>query len=118
VQQKLNSPYFARVTTTYGEGRKSHILIAAVINLVHVLAASMYVPAVLLFSNVVAVVVSEGKIVSARIAATGEGTSNALILTWVAVFFCALSLWVVVVVIFARLAVTHSPKSEEAKGTA
>lgn len=118
VQQKLNSPYFARVTTTYGEGQRSQILIAAVINLVHVLAAFAYVPAVLILSNVVEVVVSDGKIVSASIATTGEGTPNALILTWVAVFFSALALWIAVVSIFARLVITHSPKCEESKGAA
>lgn len=117
VQHKLNSPYFSRVTTTYGEGWRSQTLIAAAISFVHVLAAFMYVPAVLILSNVVDLFILDGRILDARIGATSEGRPFSLFIIWFTVLLCTLILWVVVFLLFSRL-IKPTDKTKESDASA
>ena len=114
VQQKLNSPYFARVTKVYGEGRTFQILIADAINSVHVLVAYMFVLAVLLPHNVLSVAETEGKITSALIIETAEGRPDALYTVWYVGFICALALYAIAVLIFDRFGAVHATKTVKA----
>jgi hypothetical protein len=103
VWQELNSPYHARVTTTYGERWGSQTLMAAAIGLVNVLAAFMYVPAALAAKNVVRVSVVGDRVIFADLLTTFEGTTTALNAIWMVATVSALVLWVAIVLGFRRM---------------
>jgi hypothetical protein len=104
-------------TTTYGERWIPQLLLATVINFAHVLTVATYTPGVLL-RNVVDVDESNETITSAFIGYTNQGAPGWIFSIWFAVLIIAVALWVVIIVIFARLGIRRNIESEESEGAA